>query len=127
MSPASKRPIFDADGRKATPAKESGCTTDARNETADGGDGAAMLQHVSQLLGDCRAEFAGFKQMIRSQTELIRTQQETIQDLKEASEEQQKLIRDLTLVLEDTRQRMGQELKELHDKLDVITLRHPLP
>ena len=71
---------------KATPAKESGCTTDARNEINDGGHGGATLKHVSHPLGDCRTEFAGFKRMIRSQSELIRTQQETIQDLKEASE-----------------------------------------
>ncbi|PWI64591.1 hypothetical protein PCL_09521 [Purpureocillium lilacinum] len=110
---------------KATPAKESGCTTDARNEISNGGDGAATLKHMAQLLGDCRAEFAGFKQMIRSQSELIRTQQETIQDLKETSQEQQQLIRVLTLALEDTRQQMDQELKALHDKLDVVAARAP--
>ncbi|GJN66040.1 hypothetical protein PLICBS_000056 [Purpureocillium lilacinum] len=87
------------------------------------GEGVAALQHVSELLGDCRAEFEGFKQMIRGQSELIRTQQETIQDLKEASEEQQSLIQDLKLALEDTKQHMGLELKRLSDKLEAITAR----
>jgi len=114
---------------KATPAKESRSKTDATNgisDGCDGGDGAATLQHVSRLLGDCRAEFAGFKQMSRGQSELIRTQQETIQDLKEASQEQQQLIRILTLALEDARQQMDQELKRLQDKLDAVTVQVPV-
>ncbi|OAQ58910.1 reverse transcriptase [Purpureocillium lilacinum] len=108
---------------KATPAKVNDCATDARNGASNGGEGLAALQHVSELLGDCRAEFAGFKQMIRGQSELIRTQQETIQDLKEASEEQRSLIRDLKVALEDTKQHMGLELKRLSDKLEAITTR----
>ncbi|KAJ6436474.1 reverse transcriptase [Purpureocillium lavendulum] len=100
---------------------------DSGNESSrngrDGGEGVATLQHVSQLQGDCRAEFAGFKQMIRGQSELIRTQQETIQDLKEAVEEQRSLIRDLKVALEDTKQRMCLELKRLSDKLEAITAR----
>lgn len=108
---------------KATPAKLGDSETSARKGGNDGGDGVAALQHVSQLLGDCRAELAGFKQMIRGQSELIRTQQETIQHLKETSQEQQQLIRILTLAPEDTRQQMGQELKALHDKLDAVAAR----
>ncbi|KAJ6441005.1 reverse transcriptase [Purpureocillium lavendulum] len=99
------------------------CATDARNGSSDSGEDLAALQHVSELLGDCRAEFAGFKQMIRGQSELIRTQQETIQDLKEAAEEQRSLIRDLKVALEDTKQHMGLELKRLSDKLEAITAR----
>ncbi|OAQ60822.1 hypothetical protein VFPBJ_11532 [Purpureocillium lilacinum] len=64
--------------------------------------------------------------MIRGQSELIRTQQETIQDLKEASQEQQQLIRILTLALEDARQQMDQELKRLQDKLDAVTVQVPV-
>ncbi|KAJ6437389.1 reverse transcriptase [Purpureocillium lavendulum] len=108
---------------KATPAKVNDCATDARNGSSDSGEDLAALQHVSELLGDCRAEFAGFKQMIRGQSELIRTQQETIQDLKEAAEEQRSLIRDLKVALEDTKQHMGLELKRLSDKLEAITAR----
>ncbi|KAJ6436994.1 reverse transcriptase [Purpureocillium lavendulum] len=108
---------------KATSAKENDCATDARNGANDSGEGLAALQHVSELLGDCRAEFAGFKQMIRGQSELIRTQQETIQDLKEAAEEQRSLIRDLKVALEDTKQHMGLELKRLSDNLEAITAR----
>ncbi|KAJ6436781.1 Pol-like protein [Purpureocillium lavendulum] len=108
---------------KSTLAKEGDCATDSRNGGSDGGDGGATLQHVSELLGDCRAEFAGLKQMIRGQGDVIRTQQETIRDLKAASEEQQTLIRDLKLALEDTKQHMGLELKRVTDKLEAITAR----
>ncbi|KAJ6436382.1 reverse transcriptase [Purpureocillium lavendulum] len=108
---------------KSTLAKEGDCATDSRNGGSDGGDGGATLQHVSELLGDCRAEFAGLKQMIQGQGDVIRTQQETIRDLKAASEEQQTLIRDLKLALEDTKQHMGLELKRVTDKLEAITAR----
>ncbi|PWI64045.1 hypothetical protein PCL_00040 [Purpureocillium lilacinum] len=74
---------------KTAPATEVGRGTGAKEGGSNGGDAAAALHHVSQLLGDCRAEFAGFKQMIRGQSDVIRTQQETIQDLKETSQEQQ--------------------------------------
>ncbi|KAJ6438998.1 hypothetical protein O9K51_08401 [Purpureocillium lavendulum] len=50
-------------------------------------------------------------------------QQEIIRALKEASDEQQNLIRDLKLALEDTKQQMGLELKRLSDKLEIITAR----
>ncbi|OAQ59300.1 reverse transcriptase [Purpureocillium lilacinum] len=110
---------------KTAPATEAGRGTGAEDGGSNGGDAAAALHHVSQLLGDCRAEFAGFKQMIRGQSDVIRTQQETIQDLKETSQEQQQLIRVLTLALEDTKQQMGEEPKALHDKLDAVAARAP--
>ncbi|OAQ58658.1 reverse transcriptase [Purpureocillium lilacinum] len=64
--------------------------------------------------------------MIRGQGEVIRAQQETIQSLKEASEEQQTLIRDMKLAFEGAQQQMGLELKRLHDKLEAITARPPV-
>ncbi|OAQ58776.1 reverse transcriptase [Purpureocillium lilacinum] len=108
---------------KATLAKEGNCATDARSGASDGVEVPAAVQHVSELLGDCRAEFAGFKQMIRGQSELIRTQQETIQNLKETAEEQRSLLWDLKVALEETKQHMGLELKRLSDKLEAITAR----
>ncbi|OAQ62576.1 endonuclease/exonuclease/phosphatase [Purpureocillium lilacinum] len=108
---------------KTTLAKEGDFVTDVRNGGSDAGDGDATPQHVSELLGDCRAGVAGLSEMIRGQGEVIRVQQEIIRTLKEASDEQQNLIRDLKLVLEDTKQQMGLELKRLSDKLEVITAR----
>ncbi|KAJ6439086.1 reverse transcriptase [Purpureocillium lavendulum] len=108
---------------KKTLAKEGDCATDARNGDSDAGDGDATPQHVLELLGDCRAGVAGLTEMIRGQGEVIRAQQEIIRALKEASDEQQNLIRDLKLALEDTKQQMGLELKRLSDKLAVITAR----
>ncbi|KJZ69825.1 hypothetical protein HIM_10778 [Hirsutella minnesotensis 3608] len=111
---------------KTTLAKDNDCVADGRNGDSDGGDGGTALQHASELLGDCRAGVAGLTEMIRGQGEVIRAQQETIRALKEASDEQQTLIRDLKLALEDTKQQMGWELKRMSDKLEAITARPPV-
>jgi hypothetical protein len=72
------------------------------------------------LLGQFRAEFQGLKTAIKEQSEIIRNQQDTIRELKEATEAQQSYIQDMTHRFEDTQQQMAHDLKRTHDLLGAI-------
>ncbi|OWT42238.1 reverse transcriptase [Pochonia chlamydosporia 170] len=98
------------------------CATDIRNgNRSDSTDeGGATLQSALLLLGQFRAEFHGLKTAIKEQSEIIRNQQDTIRELKEATEAQQSHIKDLTQLFEDTKQQMGHDLKRAHELLEAI-------
>lgn len=97
--------------RTATRAAPIDDETDRSTEKRGSGsnDGRAMLQKMLGILGELQLELRGLRQEVRDQRDII--------------EEQQGMIRTLGRQLEDTKNQVGEDLKQHHEQLEAIATR----
>ncbi|KJZ69209.1 hypothetical protein HIM_11409 [Hirsutella minnesotensis 3608] len=79
-----------------------------------------MLEKVWELLDEYHAEFQGLKETLKGQNEIIRDQQEIVRKQKAEVEKQVTTNRELSLHLEDIKQQMSDQLKQVQKQLEAI-------